>query len=528
MTVMKDQDPNRRTILKEAGALAAAGALGGLAGCTGDGDDGGGSDGSDGGSDGDGADGGGTDGGGGSDGDGSDGGGTDGGGSDGGGSETITVDFWTFLAAENNATQDRYPQNMSTFESQHDNVEVNLNAVNSGDLSQQLPSAVQAGNAPDLAESGAEGITFWQNENVADHNAYMEETGLPSDFTEANLTSAEFRGDYWSGGGNRHLISLLSVRTHFFKDAGVESPEGIETWTDFRRALDTIAEDNPNVWAYEETGVGGDLESYWGYARTAHTDGKDPWIRGDPSDPNILIGEEDRTDGMIKNCIDLADTYSSNESAGRSDEEMPSLLLTDQAASFLYGLGSPIRYRSVRDDVTFGWDGDIWQGPHPRLDANYGEEFGIDELAGHEGQHGGHLWSLEFQLQAFDQDQSDALKDAAFDLMTFVNTSEEHNIPLLVEDYPAVGAYEPVNETIVDEFADDLPQVQQNLYTLPSEFGSQYNTTGAAWDVGGTSQIRWTDINETISEAIAGQHTMEETPGLIRERVQTTLDEQNF
>ena len=230
---------------------------------------------------------------------------------------------------------------------------------------------------------------------------------------------------------------------------------------------------------------------------------------------------------MIKNCIDLADTYSSNESAGRSDEEMPSLLLTDQAASFLYGLGSPIRYRSVRDDVTFGWDGDIWQGPHPRLDANYGDEFGIDELAGHEGQHGGHLWSLEFQLQAFDQDQSDAVKNAAFDLMTFVNTSEEHNIPLLVEDYPAVAAYQPVNQTIIDEFADDLPQIQQNLYTLPGEFGSQYNTTGAAWDVGGTAQIRWTDINETISEAIAGQHSMEETPGLIRERVQTTLDEQN-
>jgi len=509
---MTNEKPSRRTILKGTGALASIGALGGLAGCSGDGDD---TDTSGGDDSGDGE----TDGG--------DGGTDSGDGGDSGGSETITVDFWTFLAAENSATQDRYPKNMSTFESQHENVQVNLNAVNSGDLSQQLPSAVQAGNAPALAESGSEGITFWQNDAVADHNAYIEETGIASDYTAANIASGKFRGDWWSGGGNRHLISLLSVRPEFFKDAGVESPEDLRTWTQFRRALDTIAENNPNVWAYEETGVGGDLESYWGYARTAYTEGADPWIRGDPTDPDILIGEKDRTDGMIKNCIDLADTYSSDESASRGDEELPSLMLTDQAGSFLYGLGSPIRYRSVKDDVTFGWDGDIWQGPHPRLDANYGDEFGIDELAGHEGEHGGHLWSLEFQLQAFDQGQSDALQDAAFDLMTFINTSEEHNIPLLVDDYPAVGAYGPVNQTIIDEFADDLPQIQQNLYTLPDEFGSQYNTTGAEWDVGGTAQIRWTDINETISEAIAGQHTKDETPGLIRERVQTTLDEQN-
>jgi hypothetical protein len=56
------------------------------------------------------------------------------------------------------------------------------------------------------------------------------------------------------------------------------------------------------------------------------------------------------------------------------------------------------------------------------------------------------------------------------------------------------------------------------------EYGPQYSVTGAAWDLDGTNKLRWTDLNETISQAMAGQHTVEETPGLVRERMLETLE----
>jgi len=56
--------------------------------------------------------------------------------------------------------------------------------------------------------------------------------------------------------------------------------------------------------------------------------------------------------------------------------------------------------------------------------------------------------------------------------------------------------------------------------------GTSYSNTGGPWDVWPTDPIRWTDINETLSQAIAGQHSAQETPSLIRERVLTRLEQQ--
>lgn len=499
----KDSSKSRRQLLKQAGTATAGAALASMAGCSssGNGDSGGG---------------------GGGGGDDSTDTGSDGGGG-GGGSESVTVTFWSFLAAENAQTQEHFNSSMKTFEEKKGNVTVNLQAMNSSDLTGKIASTVNSGNAPDLSEHGSAGLEFYLNDQAADHAAYFEETGLAEEYTQANVDSAKFRGEFWTGGGNRHLTSLLAVRPKMFKDVGVSDPSGLETWTDFRRALEKIDEQNSNVHAYEETGTPNDLESYWGQARTAFTEGEDPWIDGDPTDPNVKPGDNPRTDGMIKNCVDLARTYSSSESASRGDEEIPSLMLTDRVASFTYGLGSPVRYRSVKEDATFGWDGDIWQGPNPKLDPNYGDEFGIDELAGKEGQHGGHLWALEFMKQVMAQSD---VKDAAFELLTYTNTSEDHNLELLTEFYPATSSYKPLNQKIINNMS-DLPQIQQAIYEMPREYGTQYNTTGAPWDVRGTDKIRWEDINQTISQAIAGQHEIGATPGIVRDRITTTLENQN-
>ena len=511
---MTNDDISRRGFVKGTGASVAGGALGSLAGCIGGSDDGDGSNGSSGDTGGDGYGGGGN-GSGGND------SGSDG---SGGGSETVTVDFWSFLAAENSEAETRFGESLGNFESMHSAIGVNMQTLTGQQMRNKLPSAASAGNAPDLVEGGITGLQFFLDDALADHGSYVEGSDFMDGFTEANRGSMTYQGEYWSGGGNRHLVSMLAVRPKLFKDVGVDDPSQLETWTGYRRALERIKEEYPDVYAYEATGAPNDLESYWGEARTAYADGEDPWFDSEawkaPTE-SLKVGQAGRTDGMIRNTVELANAYSSPEAPSRSDEQVPPLLLTDRAASFTYGLGNPVRYRSVKEDVAFGWDGDVWQGPIPRLDPNYGQEFGIDELAGEEGSHGGHLWAIQMMKQAFGQDHNDP--EEAFTLMTYLNTSAEHNVTLLAEDYPALAAYEPLNQEILSQYGDSMPQIQKAMYDLPEQYGSQYNTTGADWDLSETSQVRWTDLNQTISQGIAGQHSPSGTVEAARNRITKTV-----
>jgi len=512
-------DSTRRDVLKAAG-LAGAGALGSLAGCTG--------------GDGDGGDGGsgqqtdtsaeekkqegassffgGTE--------------TETEGSEstetadgGGGGETVTLDFWSGLAAESRLTKEHFNSEMKRFEEMKGNVEIKMEMISYGDMTQKISTVVQGGNPPDLGEPGSAGIQFYLKDQVVDHGPYIEEAeGIPDNWTAATLDAAKFRGDWWATGQNRHNVTLLTLRPKMFKQVGIDSPDQVKTWTDFRRALNNIQEEYPDAWAFEETGAFYDLEAYWGEARTAWTDGKDPWIRGDPSDPTVLVGEEGRTDGMIKNTIDLSKTYSSPKSPDRADEEIPPLMLTDKVASMTSGLGTAQRWKAVKEDLEYGWDGDVWMGPDPKLDPNYGDEFDIPELSGHEGQHGGHAWALLMQKQIFSGSDH---PDLAWDLARFTNVDEDFIVPLVGDIYTAIPSYVPYMDRVIEEY--DPTQMHQAQIDAINEYGPQYSTTGAAWDLDNTDPIRWTAINETISQAMAGQYTIDETPGLIRERIMENL-----
>jgi ABC-type glycerol-3-phosphate transport system substrate-binding protein len=517
----RDDAASRRDVLKTTG-LAGVGALGMLAGCTGGGDGG--------------------DGGSGDDGDGTP-TGTDedveavsiGGteepedgteatetaeSTEGGGEETARIDFLSGLAAESGATREHVEDGIEDFQSRQGNVEVNLQVVSYGDRNNKISSTVAAGNAPDLAESGATGIGFFRDGRVVDHGSYIEEAeDLPDNWTGATRETAQFRGQWWSAGQNRQGTTMMCVRPELFKSAGVSDPSELETWTGFRRAVEKVDQEFPDVHAFEATGAPNDLESYWGEARTAYTEGADPWIRGDPENPEVLVGEADRTDGMIKNTIDLAKSYSSSSAPSRNDEEIPPLMLTDKVASMTSCLATIQRWRTVKEGVEFGWDGDVWTGPHPRLDPNYGEEFGIEELAGHEGQHGGHAWALLTQKQIFANSE---YPDVAWDLAYYTNANESFILPLVGEIYTSLPSYAPYHQKLLEQY--DPVQMHQAQIEAAGEYGPQYSVTGAAWDLDGTNQLRWTDLNETISQAMAGQHTVEETPGVIRERMLETLE----
>lgn len=496
-------ETSRRRFMGATAATAATGALGALAGCSG-GNGGGGSGG----------------------------GGNGSGGGDSGGSEGVTIDYLSAQAAENADIKSHFQDSMKVFEEKNSNVTVQLQTASYGDIKSKLSSTVSSGNPPAFAESGSGGLQFYFTGEIPDHKPFIEGTdGMPDDFTTANRESAQFRGEYWAAGAMRHTSSNLGIRPKTFSQVGVSDPmEELKTWSGFLEAARKIDQQTDTI-AFEQTGVGGDLESYWGEARTAYTGGTDPWIRGDPTDPTVVIGNDDhedsnKTDGMIKNTVKLAKQFSSQESASRGDEEIPSLMVTGRVASFTYATPTANRWRSAKSDVKIGWhdgQGDYMLLPNPRVDPEYGSNFGIPELEGVEGQHGGHVWALEQQQTVFKVGEKQ--QQAAWDLNMFLLSDEEFVLPAWGEYYEAVPGLATMMQPVLDEY--DLPQSTTQAFKNMDQYGQQYSTTGAAWDVRGTDKIRWTDMNETISQAIAGQHNVDQLPSIVRDRVTTTLQNQN-
>jgi ABC-type glycerol-3-phosphate transport system substrate-binding protein len=452
-----------------------------------------------------------------------------------GGSQSVTIDYLSANAAENSAIRQHFQQSMQDFQQKNGSVTVNLQTASYGDIKTKIASTVQGGNPPALAESGSGGLPFYFNDQLADHSKFFEGTeGFPDNFTGPNKEVAQFRGDWWSAGALRHTSSNLGIRPKIFSQVGVENPlEDLATWSQFYDAISQIDEQMDTI-AYEETGAPNDLESYWGQARTAYTEGTDPWIRGDPENPDVIINnpdmEEDRrrTDGMIKNCVTLANQFSSQESASRNDEEIPSLMLTGRVASFTYATPTARRWFAVKEDASIGWnggDGDFMLLPNPRLDPEYGSKVGISELEGLEGQHGGHVWGLE-QCHTIFNGVSQQQQQAAWDLMVYLMTDNDFVLPAWGEHYQSIPGMDPKMDELLNQYT-DLPQNFNQAIENMDQYAQQYANTGGAWDVRPTDPIRWTDINETISQAIAGQHDVGQLPSLIRERVLTRLEQEN-
>ena len=452
----------------------------------------------------------------------------------GGGGETVQISYLSAEAAENSLTGPQFEKSIGRFEEQYGNVSVNLQTASYSDIRQQISSRASGGNPPTLAEFGGAGLNFFLNDQVPDHTPFVESSDLyPDAWSTASAATANFRGTYWCGGPMRHSVSSLGIRPKMYSEAGISNPmEELSTWTQFWDATSKVAEAFPDAFAFEQTGVGGDLESYWGEARTAHTEGQDPWIRGEGSSPELQIGNNPRTDGMIEHTVRLAQEFSSPESASRGDEEIPSLMLTNKVGSFTYATQNFTRWYQVKEDAVIGWDGgngDFMLLPNPKVGSgsDLAEASGVDTLSEVDsGEHGGHVWALEQahgMFSGFEQPQM----EAAWALNTFFHRNEQHVIEHYGETYPSIPADTELQQVLLDEMGDELPQNFTQVLTNLDEYGPQYNNTGAPWDVGGTDEIRWTSMNETISQAIAGQIELSNLVSEVQSRVQTTLDEQN-
>ena len=449
-----------------------------------------------------------------------------GGGGSGGGEETTTLRYLTPDPTESTKHKRFYQNQMNRFGERENNVNVNLQSMGWGTLAQKLPAMAESNNLPDVAMSGATGLQLsLEGDNLINHRSFIEGTdGVPDNFHPATVSLMQYRDQWWSSGSMYTQATMGAIRPKFFKQVGVNDPSTLETWTGFRRAVDKIDKQFPDVHAFEETGVTGDLESYWGEARTAYTDGTDPWIdtndKGSYDDPYVKIGQEPRTDGMIKNCIEMGQTYSSPEVASRSNEDVPPLLLTDRVASYFHALGRLTPWTGVKSDVTFGWDGDIHIIPIPRLDSNNGNEFNVEELAGLSGQPGGNGWGYDIMHTGF---KSASSPEKAWALMDYVNRNPDFVLPYLGEVQTTAPAYTELLKPLRNQY--EMRQPQKVLLNLLEEWPDQYMPTGAEWDISNTSQIRSTDISETISQSLSGQIPKDQAPKTIRNKVLQTIQD---
>ncbi|HET7323499.1 MAG TPA: carbohydrate ABC transporter substrate-binding protein, partial [Halococcus sp.] len=166
-----------------------------------------------------------------------------------------------------------------------------------------------------------------------------------------------------------------------------------------------------------------------------------------------------------------------------------------------------------------GGDGDIMALPTPKVDPDYGKKVGISDLEGVKGEHGGQVWAFEQLHAVYNVDKKEQQK--AWDLLHFMLTDKDFVLPAWGKYYGATPGYQPLLDDLKQKY--DLSQLINQELGLINEYGDQYQSTGASWDVTSTSQLRWQALNNTISKGLAGQIPAEKVPSEVRKNMLNTL-----
>jgi hypothetical protein len=106
--------------------------------------------------------------------------------------------------------------------------------------------------------------------------------------------------------------------------------------------------------------------------------------------------------------------------------------------------------------------------------------------------------------------------------MDYVNRDPEFVLPYLGEVQTTAPAVTELLEPLRSQY--EIAQPQEVLFDVLEEWPDQYQPTGAEWDVPNTGQIRFTDINETISQALSGQIEKSQAPKTIRSKIMSSLN----
>jgi ABC-type glycerol-3-phosphate transport system substrate-binding protein len=154
--------------------------------------------------------------------------------------DTVTLKFWDNQQTESGLSQ--YQQAaVDRFEKENPGIKVEVTTVPYPEYQQRLLTAVQGGNAPDVATLDQIWVgAFAKAGAVLPLDDLAKTAGIkPDTFFKGAWDSANYDGKLWGIPFNVDVWSFTYYNNKLFKDAGVD-PQTLSTWDGFKAAAEKL------------------------------------------------------------------------------------------------------------------------------------------------------------------------------------------------------------------------------------------------------------------------------------------------
>lgn len=422
------------------------------------------------------------------------------------GSNATEITFWSPSAVENPSMRKAFEAFISNFNKKHPSLTVKLEGVSYDVLREKLTAAVEAGQAPDVAEAGSLGLRHALEGRTINLKDYIQadEEYLDQLTPGAKYIMQAEGGDLWWGVVQRGTTYVsAAARKDILANAGIDT-EALTSWADIIHAGKKLTNPDKKQWATALFGVPWDLEQYWSVVKTFYdTPGAHPFLQKTAEGwrSNMLAP---RTRAATRFFVDMFQSYgiAHPTSPNLSDEKASTLLGRGEIAMTLPAMGGR-RYRLNFPNIYKPGEELIEVWPIPKLTTKLGEEFGdrYPEIVGKSGHVGGHLYGFEQTIVAY----KGLEPDVAWTFLREV-TSADFLVKL------AVAYDQPTGNNIeamwIETTHPDMQVIGHETARIALQNLEYVTPTG--WPIKPTSTIRWDLINENISKAVAGDLTAEE------------------
>jgi len=156
--------------------------------------------------------------------------------------DPVTINFWDNQQTESGLSQ--YQQAaVDRFEKENPDIKVQVTTVPYPEYQQRLLTAVQGGNAPDVATLDQIWMgAFAKAGAVLPLDDMAAKAGIKSDtFFKGAWDSANYDGKLWGIPFNVDVWSFTYYNNKLFKDAGID-PSTLSTWDGFKAAADKLTD----------------------------------------------------------------------------------------------------------------------------------------------------------------------------------------------------------------------------------------------------------------------------------------------
>ncbi|MGN6099688.1 MAG: ABC transporter substrate-binding protein [Devosia sp.] len=154
--------------------------------------------------------------------------------------DPVTIQFWDNQQTESGLSQ--YQQAaVERFEKENPDIKVQVTTVPYPEYQQRLLTAVQGGNAPDVATLDQIWVAaFAKAGAIAPLDDVAAKAGVKAEtFFKGAWDSANYDGHLWGIPFNVDVWSFTYYNNKLFKDAGVD-PSTLSTWDGFKAAADKL------------------------------------------------------------------------------------------------------------------------------------------------------------------------------------------------------------------------------------------------------------------------------------------------